>query len=175
MNARTVRHAGLAATYARIGEIPLAITLYQQRLAIAQEIDDRRGEGAALGGLGNVYLRLDEAHRAIKFYVRALKRTPDRQAVGKGLVGLGNAYANLRKFRQASKFYERGLVIAREFGGLDFGVALGGLGNTYYELGESAKATACMQEAAEIFDAIGSPAAQQARVFLREWTKRGTG
>ena len=38
---------------------------------IAREIGDRRGEGAALGNLGNAYQNLGEPRRAIAYYEQA--------------------------------------------------------------------------------------------------------
>lgn len=49
------------------GETQRAIDLYEQYLATAREIGDRRGEGNALGNLGIAYKNLGETRRAIKY------------------------------------------------------------------------------------------------------------
>ena len=50
-----------------------AIGSYEQRLAIAREIGDRRGEGRVLGNLGNAYFRLGQVERAIDFWEQAVR------------------------------------------------------------------------------------------------------
>ncbi|MFH0982870.1 MAG: tetratricopeptide repeat protein, partial [Planctomycetota bacterium] len=49
-----------------------AIEFYEQDLVIAREIGDRRGEGAALGNLGNAHADLGDARKAIEFYEQQL-------------------------------------------------------------------------------------------------------
>ena len=46
--------------------------MYEQALAIAREIGDRRGEEVNLGNLGLAYAALGETRRAIAFYEQAL-------------------------------------------------------------------------------------------------------
>ena len=45
----------LGLAYAALGQAERAIGFYEQALAIAREIGDRRGEVAELGNLGNAY------------------------------------------------------------------------------------------------------------------------
>ena len=47
--------------------------MYEQRLVIACEIGDRRGEGAALGNLGMAYAALGDRERAITYTQDALE------------------------------------------------------------------------------------------------------
>jgi tetratricopeptide (TPR) repeat protein len=56
-----------------LGEMRRAIEYYEEALAIAREIGDRRGEGADLGNLGNAYSALGEVARAIDYYQQALE------------------------------------------------------------------------------------------------------
>ena len=50
-----------------------AIGFYEQHLAIAREIGDRRGEGNALGNLGTAYAALGQVERAIDLLEQALR------------------------------------------------------------------------------------------------------
>ncbi|MBK8615931.1 MAG: tetratricopeptide repeat protein [Anaerolineales bacterium] len=59
-----------------MGEARKAIEFYEQRIKIAREIGDRRGEGAALGNLGIAYKTLGEARKAIEFYEQHLLMNP---------------------------------------------------------------------------------------------------
>ncbi|NAS89575.1 hypothetical protein C4E24_07580, partial [ANME-1 cluster archaeon AG-394-G21] len=49
-----------------------AIEYYEQALAIAREIGDRRGEGNSLGNLGLAYSDLGQEEKAIEYYEQAL-------------------------------------------------------------------------------------------------------
>jgi tetratricopeptide (TPR) repeat protein len=55
----------LGIVYALLGELPKAISYYEQALTIARAIGDRRSESYALGNLGNIYTDLGETRRAI--------------------------------------------------------------------------------------------------------------
>ena len=48
----------------RLAEVGQAIGYYEQRLVIAREIGDRRGEGSALGNLGIAYKDLGQVEKA---------------------------------------------------------------------------------------------------------------
>ena len=56
-----------------MGEHRRAIEYHEQALAIARNIGDRRGEGTALGNLGDAYHSLDENRRAIECQEEQLK------------------------------------------------------------------------------------------------------
>ena len=78
-----VRQPGVA--YADLGQVERAIDSYEQALAIAREIGDRRGEGADLGNLGNAYADLGQVERAIDSYEQALaiaREIGDRRGEG---------------------------------------------------------------------------------------------
>ncbi|MFN8466307.1 MAG: tetratricopeptide repeat protein [Caldilineaceae bacterium] len=120
---QTVIQAGLAATrasnaqydqaeflnrlglaYADLGEPRRAIDLYEQYLAIAREIGDRRGEGAALGNLGLAYAALGEPRRAIDLYEQDLviaREIGDRRGEGIACWNLGLAYEKEGDLAQA--------------------------------------------------------------------------
>ena len=67
--------------YYRLGQVERAIGFYEQRLVIAREIGDRRGEGIALGNLGIAYADLGQVERAIDFYEQHWS-SPARSATG---------------------------------------------------------------------------------------------
>jgi tetratricopeptide (TPR) repeat protein len=51
--------------YAALGDPRRAVELYEQRLQMAREIDDRRGEAVASWNLGEQYEALGELDKAI--------------------------------------------------------------------------------------------------------------
>ena len=59
--------------YAALGDARKAIDFYEQRMAMAREIGDRRGEGNALFNMGLALHGLEEKDRAIELVKGALK------------------------------------------------------------------------------------------------------
>ena len=102
-----------------LGQVAKAIEYYEQALAIAREIGDRRGEGADLGNLGLAYSALGQVAKAIEYYEQALaiaREIGDRRGEGADLGNLGMAYSALGQVAKAIEYYEQALAIAREIG-----------------------------------------------------------
>ncbi len=102
---------------------------------------NRRGEGQALGNLGNAWAALGETRKAIELYEQHLaiaREIGDRRGEGDALGNLGNAWAALGETRKAIELYEQ-TAIAREIGDRR-GRALGNLGLAWAALGETRKA-----------------------------------
>jgi tetratricopeptide (TPR) repeat protein len=96
-----------------------AIQYYQQALAIAREIGDRRGEGSQLGNLGNAWRYLGEVSRAIKYLEQALiqiRESGDRRNEGFHLANLGNAYQALGKLQEAYRRWQESLAVFDAYG-----------------------------------------------------------
>ncbi len=154
---RLLGTVGLA--YARLGQVERAIEFYEQHLAIAREIGDRRGEGNALGNLGGAYYRLGQLERAIEFHEQALiisRETRDRRGEGGDLGNLGLAYARLGQVERAIEFHEQALIISREIGDRQGeGSNLGNLGNAYARLGQVERAIEFYEQYLAIAREIG--------------------
>ncbi|HHS97440.1 MAG TPA: tetratricopeptide repeat-containing protein, partial [Chloroflexi bacterium] len=87
---------------------------YEQALAIAREIGDRRGEGIHLGNLGNAWADLGEVRKAIDYYEQALaiaREIGDRRGEGNRLVNMGLAYWELGDLERARRLWRRALEI----------------------------------------------------------------
>ncbi|MBD2261196.1 CHAT domain-containing protein [Pseudanabaena sp. FACHB-2040] len=137
-----------------------ALQSWEQALAIYRDIQNRRGEGRALGHLGNAYHNLGDYRRAIEFYEQSLaiaREVSDRGAEGAALGNLGNAYRNLGDYRRAIEFHEQSLEIAREIGdrGAE-GAVLGNLGLAYNNLGEYRRAIEFQEQHLEIARELGN-------------------
>ncbi|MGB7313831.1 MAG: tetratricopeptide repeat protein, partial [Nodosilinea sp.] len=117
-----------------------ALRAWEQALEIYRDIQDRGGEGAALGNLGVAYDSLGDYRQAIDFHEQDLaiaREIGDRGGEGGALGNLGVAYDNLGDYRQAIDFHEQHLAIAREIGDRGGeGGALGNLGIAYDSLGD---------------------------------------
>ena len=127
-----------------LGDYTKAIEYHTSRLAIAREIKDRRGEGAALNNLGGAYDALGEYTKAIEYYTFSLviaREIKDRRGEGQSLGNLGNAYFSLGDYTKAIEYHTSRLAIAREIKDRrGEGNALNNLGNAYYALGDYTKA-----------------------------------
>jgi tetratricopeptide (TPR) repeat protein len=135
-------------------------------LAAARRLQDRAGEGTALGNLGTAYADLGETHRAIPFheqYLAIAREIGDRRGEGAVLGNLGIDYKNLGETSRAIQFYEQQLAIGREIGDRrGEGNALGNLGNAYYLQGETRRAIQFHEQALPILREIGDRRAEGA-------------
>jgi tetratricopeptide (TPR) repeat protein len=129
-------------------------------LATARRLQDRAGEGVALGSLGLAYADLGETRRAIQFHEQALpilREIGDCRGEGAVLGNLGLAYADLGETSRAIQFYERALPILREIGDRrGEGSVLGNLGLAYANLGETHRAIQFHEQALLIDREIGN-------------------
>ncbi len=136
-----------------------AIDCFEKSLSIVREIGDRRGEGVALGNLGNAYSDLGDARKAIEFYEQhrnIAREMGDRRGESADLGNLGVAYSDLGDARKAIEFYEQALVISREIGDRrGEGNALGNLGVAYSALGDARKAIEFYEQALVIVREMG--------------------
>lgn len=128
-------------------------------LVAARRLQDRKGEGATLGNLGNAYVNLGETRRGIRFYEQTLpilRETGDRRGEGVALGNLGLAYFNLGKTQESILFHEQQLAITREIGDRrGEGAALCNLGTAYAELGETRHAIQFYEQQLSIVREIG--------------------
>jgi CHAT domain-containing protein/Tfp pilus assembly protein PilF len=128
----------------KISQFEAAFQSWQQALIIYREIKNRRGEGNALGNLGNAYYVLGKYDRAIDYQLQGLsvyREIKDRLGEGGSLGNLGTAYYSLGKYDKAINYFQQSLEIAREINDrLGEGTALGNLGSAYYSLGKYDKA-----------------------------------
>ena len=163
----------LGTAYHSLGNVRKAIDLYEQQLVVISEIGDRRLEGRALSNLGSAYNDLRELHKAIEFHERALvieREIGDREGEGAVLGNLGNAYKDLGEASKAIEFHEQALVVEREIGDrVGEGQTLFNMGFALYGQEEKYRAVNLVKQALEIFEAIESPYAAQARKALQIW------
>lgn len=151
--------ASMGNAYSDLGEPRKAIEYYEQALIISKEIEDKQGEGEAIGNLGNEYSHLGELRKAIKYYEKSLKIARERRSrygESAALGNLGTAYTNLREPRKAIEYYEKALKISIEIGDRrGEAITFGNIGTTYREIGEPRKAIEYYEQALKIDGEIG--------------------
>jgi len=107
----------LGLAYSALGETRKAIEYYEQALAIAREIGDRRREGNYLGNLGNAYQALGAVRKSIECYEQTLGVHRDigyRRGEGDALGNLGIAYLASGELERATRTLEDGATIAED-------------------------------------------------------------
>jgi len=88
-------------------------------LVITREIGDRRGEGTALGNLGNAYQNLGETRRAIELYEQRLviaREIGDRRGESIGSWNLGLRYEAEGDLARAAELMQVCVDFERELG-----------------------------------------------------------
>jgi tetratricopeptide (TPR) repeat protein len=155
----------LGSCYCSLGQYAKAMELYEQALAIEEEMGDRALQGATLGSLGNCYRSLGQYAKAIQRYEHCFaiqKELGDRAGQVKAMHGLGNCYSALDQHAKAMGLFEQALAIEKELelelGDRDMqgmqGKTLHGLGNCYLKLGQYAKAMERYKQALDIAEEV---------------------
>jgi tetratricopeptide (TPR) repeat protein len=108
----------LGNAYQSLGSFSKALEHHKEHLAIAKEVGDRAGEGAAYGNLGIAYESQGDFSKAIKYHAQHLAiatEVGDRAGEGKAYANLGIAYQSQGDFSQAMTYHAQDLAIARRW------------------------------------------------------------
>ena len=109
----------LGSAYYRMGQLQRARGCYEQALHLAQEHNDRWGEGTWLGNLGACIADLGQHARAIEYYEQALgiaREVGDRRGESADLGNLSIQYAEIGEVARAIEYCQQALAIDREIG-----------------------------------------------------------
>lgn len=128
-----------------------AIEFHQKRLALSQEIKDRKGEGKALGDIGIVQLALGESEKAIASqhkYLAIARDIKDNFGEIQALSNLGMTHQTLGNYGNASEFFQEALGIAHQIKDRrEQAKALSNLGGISYFRGDYPKAIEFYEQA----------------------------
>jgi tetratricopeptide (TPR) repeat protein len=151
--------ASLASCYEMLGEVPRAIDLYEQALAIFQNVGDRGAEATELGSLGNCHSDLGQIHRAVDLHEQALAiflETGFQQGEAAALGSLGSCCRELGQLSRAIELQQQSLVIKQAVGDQHGEiVGLANLGECYRDLGQFARAIDYQEQALVIARQVG--------------------
>ncbi|HEY6422871.1 MAG TPA: tetratricopeptide repeat protein, partial [Pseudonocardiaceae bacterium] len=93
--------------------------LYDQALAMAYQLGDRRAEVDALWGLGEVERLFGECGRAREYHTQALtvaRQLGDQRGEVDALTGLGELERLVAEYAQAREYHTQALTLARQLG-----------------------------------------------------------
>ncbi len=142
------------------GEIEEAIALYQQSLAIEEQIGDVQGKAATLHQLGNIKANTGEIEEAIALYQQSLaikEQIGNVQTKAMTLYCLGNIKANTGEIEEAIALYQQSLAINEQIGNVQTkAMTLHQLGNIKANTGEIEEAIALYQQSLVIDEQIGN-------------------
>jgi len=106
---------GLGNSYLCIREYEKALVYYQQRLTLARNTRDRKGEGWVLANIALAYKYIGNYNQAINCLQQSLdivKEIEDRQGEAACLRNLGLVYIDIGNYSDASKDLQESLVIS---------------------------------------------------------------
>ncbi|MDU9047295.1 MAG: tetratricopeptide repeat protein [Candidatus Electrothrix sp. Rat3] len=103
----------------RISRYSEALPLYEQSLAIRQEIGDRKGEGTTLNNISQIYHDRGNYDTALKYLKQSLiirREIGDRAGEGSTLNNISQIYHDRGEDHMALKYLEQSLTISQEIG-----------------------------------------------------------
>ncbi|MBN4006701.1 tetratricopeptide repeat protein [Nostoc sp. LPT] len=108
----------IAGSHHSFGQYAKALEFDQQALAIHKKIRARKGIGANLNKIGEVYRNFGQYTKALEFFEQALAIRKQMGVPGEGQsqAGIGEIYYNQNQYVKALKFYTQALAIFKEIG-----------------------------------------------------------
>ena len=151
------------------------VRAYEQALAIAREIGDRRVEGMVLGNLSIVLHELGKRSEAQRLYETALSihcEVGNRRFESNVLCNLGNLLLEQGQVDEALRHYESALPISQELGDVrQQGLVLSNLGNVRHQRGD-AMALETYEEALAMHVKVGNRRDQEScSAFLPNFSR----
>jgi CHAT domain-containing protein/Tfp pilus assembly protein PilF len=147
----------------RTSEPEKAVELYQQAMALYEQIGDAHSIAVVWGGLGVAYWYLGDLETVKTQYEKALaarRAVEDRILEGRTLNGLGSVHLRTGDLPGAADYYRRAIELRRETGDLEgLGTSITYLGHVYFEQGKMVDARDLYEEALPVLEAQGKAGA----------------
>ena len=150
--------------YLALGGFESATAYLENSLAEMQRLEERRGEGYALGNLGEVKHTLGQYKAALELHRQHLaiaREVQDRQAEAQAISNIGEVQYSQGEYEQALATHQQHLKLAQELQSRwGESLALRNLGRAYLATGEPETALQSLQKslaiAIEIKDKLGA-------------------
>lgn len=156
--ARVLIRLGAVERYS--GRVAEARVHYESALSISREVGERRSEGLAHSGLGNLHITQGRVQEALVHYEAALaihRMNGNRRSEGTVLGHLGNLHRGQGRTEVARLHYEEALAVHREANDRrSEGIVLGNLGILHLEQGRMEEARSHYEGALAINRAVGN-------------------
>jgi len=148
----------------RQGQAQQAIETWQQVLALAGQVKDKKLEALALNGIGFNYHRISTPQEALKYYDQALPirlEVKDRAGEAITLNNIGAVYKSFGNPEEALKYFNQALPILQEVGErAQEATTLNNIGAAYDDLRNREKALKYYNEALPIIREVGNRAGE---------------
>lgn len=108
-----ILYNNMARTYARVGQIDKALSLYQEGLLLDEKLGSTRGATRTMGNIGNMVVENKNYKVAKYYYQKAIKyaeKQDDQAMVSQLGLALGSVYSRENKIDSALTLYENALV-----------------------------------------------------------------
>ncbi|MEG4519966.1 MULTISPECIES: CHAT domain-containing tetratricopeptide repeat protein [unclassified Microcoleus] len=141
-----------------------AIETWQQVLAIARQVKDKKLEALALNDIGFNYWRISQPPEALKYYNQALsirRSVGDRSGEAATLSNIGAVYHSISQPQEALKYYNQALPIMREVGDrAGEATTLNNIGVVYKSISQPQEALKYYNQALPIRREVGNRAGE---------------
>ena len=154
-----------AEAYKAQEKFDLALDYFQQALAVIREIDIPMRIAGALTPIGQIYYAWSDYPKALEYYLQALPLLDEKidpNLVGWNLTNIGHVYQAYGELPKAIEYFQHAFNAYGQYQGpqnekpLGQGVAMSGVANVNFALGEKQAAIKYQQRALELFKAANS-------------------
>lgn len=149
----------LAAVEQEQGRLERAQQLFQQALAIHEQLADPAGRATCLKGLGHVlsgWGRYDESRERLEQALPIFRRLDDRQSEATCLCMIGMAWWRQRQYEPARQTFAQSLAMCQAIGDrAGEAAALNGLGLVAITQDDLAETRRCWEESVALYRALG--------------------
>ncbi|GAB5466682.1 MAG: hypothetical protein Kapaf2KO_21180 [Candidatus Kapaibacteriales bacterium] len=132
----------------------------EKGLALAKEIDWKKGEATSYNNLGVNYMNQSDYPQALEYYGRALKINEylgDKKEIATNLGNMGIVYQNQSDYPKALEYYHRALDLHEKLGGKSkIAIGLGNIGIVYHRQSNHPKALEYYHKALKIDEELGN-------------------
>lgn len=151
-----------AEAYKTLEQYERALEYFQQALPIIREIGVQSRVAGALTPIGQIYFALSNYPKALEYYLAALPYLDEKlypNILGWNLTNIGHVYQAYGELPKAIEYYQRSYQAYGQYQGeqnekpLGQGVAMSGLANAYFAMGQKQQAILHQRQALESFKA----------------------
>lgn len=137
-----------------------ALKIYQQALALYQDIGDQRGEGNTYGGIGFIYWYQNERELMLENFKKGLEvriACDDKKLIGNAYNDIGSVYYYFyQDYPAAIEYCSKALEMRKSIGDMSYmGRTLNRMAAIYEKMGDLDKALNHYQQAADVHGSIG--------------------